>query len=65
MATKQTRNLKALNAAEHKAWIAFTRGQGSVAEARVVFGKDEFYTAWVAAAADVAAFVYTREFGRW
>ena len=56
MTSKQANTLRGLKVSENKAWASYTRGQASVAEALEVFGKDDFYTAWLAAAAKVADF---------
>jgi hypothetical protein len=56
MTKKAANYLRGLKASENKAWSAYTRGQGSVAEALEIFGKDDLYAAWLAAAAKVAEF---------
>lgn len=56
MTKKQANYLRGLKTRENAAWIAYTRGRASVAEALDVFGKDCLYTAWLAAAAECANF---------
>jgi hypothetical protein len=64
MTRKQANTLRGLKAKENAAWAAYTRGHASVAEALEVFGKDELYTAWLAAAASAADFSLNTLFHR-
>lgn len=64
MTRKQANTLRGLKATENKAWTAYTRGQSSIAEAIDIFGKDDLYASWLAAAAKAADFNLTCLIGR-